>query len=440
MIKENTWNQIEIILSEAIPEKEYDIWLRPLSGQVMDNKLIITAPNRFFCQRINDHYKGVITKACEHIYNKKMDIEFKIDLNGNFSNHAHLQNQHYSEFIFKPFNDRYIFSSFIVGPSNELAYAACHAAANNPGILYNPLFIFGDSGLGKTHLLTAVGHFLKQHKPLVKTCYNTIESFTNELNQAIVGDTLNRFRNKYRKLDCLLLDDIQLLAGNDRTQEELFHTFNALYDNGKQIIVTSDKKPKDIPSLEKRLRTRFEWGLLADLQLPEEETRVSIVQEKSKQMGLPLSKSAALYLAKQPESSIRVLEGYLTRIQAVSRLKNLEPTLELVRTVIKPLVDQNPIAPEDVLRVVSSHFAVKVADLKSKKKTRDITLPRQIAMYLIRKLTGASFPEIGRIMGGKDHSTVVKGVKKIEILIANDSETNEKIMLVEKALLGRDSF
>jgi chromosomal replication initiator protein len=438
LTKENIWNQIELIISNNIPEKEYDIWFKPLSGKFQENTLILTTPNKFFCQWINDHYKSIINSACKTIYNKKVDIKFKIDINGQLIKDTPPRSQFPTNT--QKLQERYNFSSFIVGPSNELAYFACYDAASNLGQKYNPLYIFGGSGLGKTHLITAVANYLHKQKPLVNICYNSIESFINELNRALVNNTLNRFQDKYRKIDCLLLDDIQLLAGNERTQEELFHTFNALYDNGKQIIVTSDKKPKDIRQLEKRLRTRFEWGLLADLRPAEEETKVRIVQAKSRQMGLQISKTTALFLARQPESNIRVLEGYLNRIQAFSQLKHQEVTLEMAKSVIKPLLDQNHITAEDILRVVSSHFGIKVSDLKSNKKTRDITLPRQIAMFLIRKLTTTSYPEIGRIMGGKDHSTVVKGVKKLDKLISDDPGIHEKVKLVEKALRGRDSF
>jgi chromosomal replication initiator protein len=288
--------------------------------------------------------------------------------------------------------------------------------------------------------MTATGNYFlaRYSEKLVHYC--TSETFTNELIQAVRFDGIDSFRDKYRQVDFLLLDDIQFLAGRERTQEEFFHTFNALYEAGKQIIFTSDKMPREIPRLEKRLRTRFEWGLLADLQPPDQETKVAILQAKAAEKGLDLSREVGFYLASQPESNIRVLEGYLTRVIAVSRFQGVEITLDMVRRVISPLVAERQVSLDEVLSSVANHYGVKVSELKSSRKTREVTHPRQVAMYLARRLTNASYPEIGRAFGNKDHSTVVKGVKKLQIMITENHEVAEKVRTVERRIREGDRF
>jgi chromosomal replication initiator protein len=276
--------------------------------------------------------------------------------------------------------------------------------------------------------------------PGAKVHYCSAESFTNELLQAVRFDGIASFQEKYRQVDCLLIDDVQFLAGRERTQEEFFHTFNVLYNAGRQIILSSDKMPKDIPGLEKRLRTRFEWGLMADLQPPDEETKAVILQRKAAERGLELSRKVASFLAHQPESNVRVLEGYLTRVIAISSFQGVEVTLDLVKRVVGPLVSERQVSIEDVLAAVASHFGIKVSDLKGSRKNREVSQPRQVAMYLARRLTRHSFPEIGRAFGGKDHSTVVKGVKKIETILRENPELAERVRLVERSLMEPVSF
>jgi chromosomal replication initiator protein len=333
-----------------------------------------------------------------------------------------------------PLSPAYSFDTFVVGPCNELAHAACLAVAEHPGRLYNPLVIFGAAGLGKTHLLNATGNRLAGRRPGGRLVYCSCEAFTNELIQAVRFDGVAAFREKYRQVDGLLLDDLQFLAGRERTQEEFFHTFNALYEAGKQIILTSDQMPRDIPGLEKRLQTRFEWGLLTDLQPPDEETKVAILQKKAAEQGVDLSRQVCSHLAGQPESNVRVLEGYLTRVIAVSRFQEVEITLDLVERVVRPLVGERRVELEQVLSAVAGHYGLKVGDLKGSKKTREITRPRQVAMYLARRLTSCSFPQIGRALGNKDHSTVVKGVKRLSEEMSADPDLAARVRSLERLL------
>ena len=334
-------------------------------------------------------------------------------------------------------NQRYKFNNFVVGPCNELAFAACQAVASDPGKQYNPLFIFGGAGLGKTHLLIAAGNEIMERFPGRRVHYCSSEIFGNELIQAVRFDSIAAFRERYRMVDCLLLDDVHFISGRERTQEEFFHTFNALFEAGKQIMVTSDKMPRDIASLEKRLCTRFEWGLLADMQPPDKETMVAILLKKASEKGMDLSREVAFMLASQPESNVRVLEGYLNRVVAVSRFQQCEVTADLVNRIMGPLLGERKITVEEVIKAVAAHYGVQEADLKGSRKTREVTVPRQVAMYLARNLTGSSFPEIGKAFGNKDHSTVVKGVQKIKKQLGSDHEMAGRVRALDWSLRER---
>ena len=282
--------------------------------------------------------------------------------------------------------------------------------------------------------MSAVGNNLAGRDAASRVHYTSSEAYSNELIQAVRFDGIQSFRDKYRQVDCLIIEDIQFLSGRERTQEEFFHTFESLFQAGKQIVLTSDKLPRDIPGLAGRLRTRFEWGLLADLQTPDTETKIAILQRKAADKNLALSRQVASYLAKQPESSVRVLEGYLNRLMAVSSLRGQEADLELARQVVGPLASERQVSVEDVFKAVAAHYGLKVADLKSARKSRDISRPRQVAMFLARRLTSLSFPDIGKALGGKDHSTVVKGVQRVESLMAQDPELTDTVRAVENAV------
>ena len=425
-------------LRSLVSSQEYDTWFSPLDLRLEDDaRAVVLVPNRFYAEWIGDRYRSLLEHALSQAAGQSLRLEFEVSLAQEVAPAARPRPLApvARPLLAATLNPRYTFDTFVVGNCNELARAACLAVAEQPGRQYNPLFIFGGAGLGKTHLLGAVGNQFLLHKPGGLVHYGSAEGFTNELIQAIRFDGIARFQEKYRQVDCLLLDDIQFLAGRDRTQEEFFHTFNALHQSGKQIVVTSDKMPKDIPGLEKRLRTRFEWGLMVDLQPPDEETKIAILQKKALERGLELSRKVAGFLAKQPEGNIRVLEGYLTRIIAISTFQGVEITLDLVKRVVGPLISERQVSIDEVLSTVASQFGLKVSDIKGSRKTREVSQPRQVAMYLARRLTRCSFPEIGRFFGGKDHSTVVKGVKKIEGLLKDHPDLAEKVRSTERLLV-----
>jgi chromosomal replication initiator protein len=333
-------------------------------------------------------------------------------------------------------NRKYTFEEFVSGSSNQFAYAAAMAVANNPATTYNPLFIYGGVGLGKTHLVNAIGNAILKKSPQMRICYYTSEKFMNELINSLRYNRMDEFRNKFRSMDVLLIDDIQFIAGKERTQEEFFHTFNALYESHKQIIVTSDKFPKDIPGLEERLRSRFEWGLIADIQAPDVETKLAILKMKAEQNSINLPEDVALFLANSICNNVRELEGYLIRIGAYASLTSVPVSLEMSREVLKDiLIERNrELSVEEILKKVSLHFNIKVSDIKSAKRLKAVVLPRQIAMYISRQLTSSSYPEIGDRFGGKDHSTIIHAIRKIEKLMEEDFQLKSTIENLKKEL------
>ncbi|MBE9480769.1 MAG: chromosomal replication initiator protein DnaA, partial [Bacteroidetes bacterium] len=313
-------------------------------------------------------------------------------------------------------NTKYTFDSFVSGPSNQFAHAAAMAVANNPATTYNPLFIYGGVGLGKTHIVHAIGNEILSKNKGMKIRYYSSEKFTNELINSLRHAKMDEFRNKFRSIDVLLIDDIQFIAGKKSTQEEFFHTFNALYESHKQIVVTSDKFPKEIPALEERLRSRFEWGLIADIQAPDVETKQAILKMKADQNNIILPEDVSFFLANSITSNVRELEGYLIRVGAYASLTSTPISLDMAKNILKNiLVEQSrEITIENIQKIVANHYQIKTSDLKSAKRLKTLVLPRQIAMYIGRKLTSASYPEIGTKFGGKDHSTVIHAIKKIE--------------------------
>ena len=332
---------------------------------------------------------------------------------------------------------KYTFGTFIVGASNQFAHAACKAVANQPGDHYNPLFIYGGVGLGKTHLVNAIGHQVLDRNAEARVLYLSSDSFMNELIGALRRDRMDEFKTRFRRIDVLIVDDVQFLAGRERTQEEFFHTFNSLYENHKQIILTSDKFPKEIPGLEERLRNRFEWGLIADIQPPDMETRVAIVEKKAEMEQMDLPHEVALFLASNIDSNVRELEGSLTRLGAFASLNRCPITIDFAREVLHSVLrekQERAVTIESIQKTVCEFFNIKPNELRSKKRTRNVSVPRQIAMYLCRRYTQASFPVIGDRFGGRDHSTVVHAAQVIERRMREDPNFRSMVERLERVL------
>ena len=397
-----------------------------------------------------DNYLSMIKNTLHSVIGISVDIDFRLSKDkekkpevaalpfeqGKNQPPPSPQRSKYFSFL----NSNYTFDRFVVGPSNQFAHAASIAVGKQPAKNYNPLFIYGGSGLGKTHLLNAIGLMTINAHPDLNVMYVSAESFMNEMINSIRYDRMQKFREKYRNIGCLLIDDIQFLAGKDRTQEEFFHTFNTLHDSGKQIVVTSDKFPKDIPNLEGRLRSRFEWGLIADIQPPEIETKVAIIEKKMHEGKMELSPSVTHYIASHVESNIRELEGFLIRISAYSSLTNREIDLDLVKEVLKTLVKHNnkeDVSIEEILKVVAGKMNVKISDMKAHNKNKNLVLARQISMYLARKLTNFSFPDIGQKIGGRDHSTVIYANNKILKNIESDASFKKMIQDIEDSVIHK---
>lgn len=334
---------------------------------------------------------------------------------------------------------RYTFASFVVGASNQFAHAACRAVAAQPGHHYNPLFLYGGVGLGKTHLANAIGHAAVEAAPNARVAYLSAEVFMTQLITALRRDRMEDFKSTFRKVDVLIVDDVQFLANRERTQEEFFHTFNALHEAHRQIILTSDTVPKDIPGLEERLRNRFEWGLIADLQPPDMETRVAILEKKAEIDGLDLPRDVAIHLASKVDSNVRELEGCLTRLSAFASLSKTGITVELARQVLHDLLrDRSQISIETIQRILCEYYGIRMSDLLSKKRTRNIAFPRQVGMYLARKLTEGSFPAIGERFGGRDHSTVIHATKLVERRLKTDHVLRSALDELERRAQGKE--
>jgi chromosomal replication initiator protein len=435
---EDLWLKVTDTLREKVGQQNFDIWIKPIhfvSGE--GEKVELEVPNRFFKEWINEHYSTHIKEAISLLTRVPCQLQFRIrndKTNGKDPVSEPLPS--YEQYSLHPsqpiFNPKYTFDHFVVGASNQFAHAACLAVADSPAKNYNPLFIYGGVGLGKTHLLHAIGNHILQHRILPevrKICYISSEEFTNELINSLRYEKMDEFRNKFRRMDILLIDDIQFIAGKERTQAEFFHTFNSLYEGRKQIVVTSDKFPKDIPNFEERLRSRFEWGLIADIQPPDTETKVAILRKKAEMENIPLPNDVAFFLASQIDSNIRILEGSLIRIGAFASLTKTSIDVQLAKEVLKNIIKPKEefISIDLVQKVVSNFFNIKISDLKVKRKYKGYVLPRQVAMYLSRKLTNASLLEIGDKFGGKDHSTVLHSIKKVEEKMTQETSFKEMI-------------
>lgn len=446
MSMEDLWSKVTDTLKERIGPQNYDIWIKPIQLISMDgDKVEMEVPNRFFREWILEHYSAPIKEVFSDLTQRSPHLQFKIKNDPEFRKREKKgesvpsQENHISQIphhLKPPFNPKYTFENFVVGASNQFANAACLAVANLPAKNYNPLFIYGGVGLGKTHLLHAIGNHIFSHRVLPdvkKICYTSAEEFTNEMINSIRFEKMEEFRNKYRRMDILLIDDIQFIAGKERTQAEFFHTFNSLYEARKQIVVTSDKFPKDIPNFEERLRSRFEWGLIADIQPPDIETKVAILRKKAENEKIDLPNDVAFFLASQIDSNIRMLEGCLIRIGAFASLSktpiDLTTAKEVLKNIIKP--KEELISIDAIQKVVSGYFNIKISDFKVKRKNKGLVVPRQIAIFLSRKLTDASLVEIGEKFGGKDHSTVLHSIKKVEEKISTDPSFKEMIELLQ---------
>ncbi len=430
--KQNPWLQILDALQKKIDKNSFETWFEPTSyiGQET-NSLYIKVPNSYFKDWLSYHYSSKINSCSQELYGKVLNIKFIFDEDSSvFMRRSPQERKIKRGTLLNPnLNPNYTFENFVVGSCNEFAHAASTAVTKNPAKSYNPLYIYGGAGLGKTHLMNAIGHFIVLNNSGLKVLYITTEQFMNDLiNHLQYGKVLS-FRQKYRNVDVLLMDDIHYLSGKERTKEEFFHTFNHLYDGQKQIVISSDCPPKEIPHLEERFRSRFEWGLIADLKPPDIETRIAILKKKSDLEGVDLPESVALYIADKVHSNIRVLEGYLRRVIAFASLKGEKLDLDLTKEALRSLLDSSStvVTIEKIQKIVCHQFKIKPSQLKSKNNSPKFAFPRQIAMYLSKGLTKASLPEIGKKFGGKHHTTVIHSIRKIEKMHNEDPEFNKEL-------------
>ena len=430
----NIWKQVLDRLEQNIDRTEYVTWFAPTrflaqKGDTLD----VSVPSQRFVDAIRERYGQQLRNILGEVATDRLNLHFIPDA-GTVVDLSAIPTPTASEIPSSIFNPRYRFTTFVVGSSNQLAYAASLSIAENPSGSFNPLFIYGGAGLGKTHLIQAIGQQLRDSNPRLKVAYMSADSFVTELITSIRYDKMQSFRDRYRTVDALLLDDIQFLAGKERTQEEFFHTFNALYEAQKQIVFTSDAPPKDIPTLEERLRSRFEWGLIADIQPPDLETKVAILRKKAEEKKVDLPHEAALFIAERVRSNIRELEGHLNRVTAFASLTGNRLSIDLAKEALKDLLtkENKPITGPEILKVVAAHYGLKVSDLKSKSNARTIAFPRQVAMYICKDLTDLSYPEIGRLFNDKHHSTVMYSVDKIDQMRQDDNDLARTIEMLGK--------
>ncbi len=424
---EALWARLLAALEGQVSESALDSWLRPCRLAAVDgDHLRVVAPNTFTRDWVGRHHVDTIQAAARTVLGGNPRVSVEIDPGPRRS--AIPRREPGPGAPSSDLTPRYTFESFVVGTSNQFAQAACQAVAERPARAYNPLFLYGGVGLGKTHLLHAVGHEMARRYPSLRLLYLSSERFTNDLINAIRYDRTGEFRTKYRTLDLLLIDDIQFIAGKERTQEEFFHTFNDLYETHKQIVVSSDSTPKEIPELEERLRSRFEWGLIADVQPPDFETRVAILKKKAEMEGVRLPDDVAYLVASHIKANIREIEGSLTRMIAFCALTGRTMSVDLAQDVLSDLwgADEKIITIEHIQRKASEFFGLKLSDMRATTRSKAIALPRQIAMYLARQLTHASLTEVGRAFD-KDHTTVLHAVGKIQALIQEDPKFKKTV-------------
>ncbi len=432
------WNRVLEVLRDHVKPGEFDTWFGPTAFHSQDGETLrVAVPNEMFVEWIRTRYMPAILDALPRAGVGATQVEFVTRETpapgGSDAPRTPVAPPPAPDVRLNP---KYTFENFVVSSCNQFAHAAALAVADQPGQTYNPLYVYGGVGLGKTHLMQAIGNRLLRSRPGIRLRYLTSEQFVNELIHAIRYKDTAAFRERYRSVDVLLVDDIQFLAGKESTQEEFFHTFNALYDAGRQIVITSDCPPRQIRSLEERLRSRFEWGLIADIQPPDLETKVAILRKMAGRRGWDLPSDVALYLAGQVKSNIRELEGCLITLMASASLRHEQPSLKLAKEVLRMLLpaEPEPVSLDAIIRVVARHFDLKVSELKSKTNARHIAFPRQVAMYLGKKLAGKSLPQIGQAFGGKHHTTVLHAVRKIETLAGKDPKVQKMLTEIEEEL------
>ena len=441
------WEKTLNIIKGELTEVSFNTWIKSCEPICISaNTIKISVPNSFTQDILEKRYKDLVINSIEVACSKTYNLEFLIASEIQDAEELEEKTKQpkkdnmtvvVNDEMSSTLNPKYTFNSFVIGNSNRFAHAASLAVAESPAKAYNPLFIYGGVGLGKTHLMHAIGHYILQNNPNAKVVYVSSEKFTNELINAIKDDKNEEFRTKYRSVDVLLIDDIQFIAGKERTQEEFFHTFNTLHEANKQIILSSDRPPKEIPTLEDRLRSRFEWGLIADIQAPDFETRMAILKKKADVEKLNVPNEVMVYIATKIKSNIRELEGALIRIVAYSSLTNREITVDLASEALKDIISnkQNKSITIDLIQdVVATYFNLRVEDLKSQRRTRNVAYPRQIAMYLSRKLTDMSLPKIGEEFGGRDHTTVIHAYEKISESLNRDESLEHTLNDITKKL------
>jgi chromosomal replication initiator protein len=445
----NIWDQVLTLIEGKVGPHSFSTWFKPTSLKVDQGRaLVIQVPAPLYVEWLPRHYSVVLAEALGEVGRGQVQLVFEVQgyvapSSAGGAGHAAAGNTQpvstapdpapaevldvpapTSAVIPGGLNPRYTFDTFIVGPSNQFAHAACRAVAEAPSRSYNPLFIYGGVGLGKTHLMHAIGHYVVQHNPGLTLTYISSERFMNEMINAVRFDRVLEFRARYRSVDVLLVDDIQFVSGKEGTQTEFFHTFNALHDAQKQIVISSDRPPHEIPALEERLRSRFEWGLIADIQPPDLETKTAILKKKAENEAVPLPDNVAMYIASRIKSNIRELEGSLIRLLAYASLTGRPLTIELAQDALRNVLDhdERAVTIEQIQKFVAEYYQLKLHDLKSRNNSKSVAMPRQVAMYLCKMLTHASLPEIGRSFGGKHHSTVIHSIKKVDELRKNNTE------------------
>lgn len=419
----SVWERIRESLEQRLDPDEFLTWFAPLTvREERLDRLILAVPNPRFLHTLEESYRPLLENLGAELRGAAFKVGFVLD------------QEETSPAESQPnFNPKYNFATFVVGNSNQFAHAAARAVAESPSHSYNPLFLYGGVGLGKTHLLHAIGHKILRDNAGLRVMYLAAEQFVNELINSIRFDRMPAFRDRYRNIDVLLIDDIQFIANKERTQEEFFHTFNTLYTSQKQIIISSDSSPRKIPTLEERLRSRFQWGLIADIQPPDLETKVAILRRKADAEGLDLEDDVALFIARQVRSNIRELEGLLNRVLAFSSLTGEPLTVDLARETLKdilPVVDRRSAAAE-IIKFVARHYGLKVSEIKSRNNSRQIVFPRKVAMTLLRNLTDLSYPEIGKLFNDKHHSTVIAAVKDIEKMRGKDPDLDRTLHSIQ---------
>ncbi len=416
------WTRLRQRLEEQLDAEEFDTWFGPLRAQGDGgNRLVLLAPNQHFVHTLEQSYRPAIERAIADLEDTALDVLFAVEESPEPDDSSQPQPSS------SQFDPRYRFESFVVGGSNQFCHAAALAVAESPSQSYNPLFLYGGVGLGKTHLMHAIGHKITADDPNLRVMYLTAEHFVNDLINSIRYDRMPAFRDLYRTIDILLIDDIQFIANKERTQEEFFHTFNTLYTSQKQIILSSDSSPRRIPTLEERLRSRFEWGLIADIQPPELETKVAILRRKAETESIDLPDDVALFIAQHVKTNIRELEGLLNRVVAFASLTGRRVSLDLAKDTLRDILPANRVTASEIVKFVARHYGLKVSEIKSRNNSKHIAFPRQVAMYLCKHLTNLSYPDIGKQFNDKHHSTVMHSVKKISQLRTRETEIDRTI-------------